>query len=103
MGRPEVISGITPRYKTPCGYIYVVVNSVDGNVKECFPLLGKSGTCSAAMLEALSKVITLAMRAGVEKEAIIRKLKGILCANCDNEEWHSCPNAIAKALEVYDG
>jgi len=98
--RPDILEGETPRFQTPCGFIYITLNYLDGEVKECFSHLGKSGSCSRAMLEALGRVISLAIRQGVSQKDISRTLQGIMCGNCDNREYLSCPHALGIALEV---
>lgn len=101
--RPETMIGNTRRLKTPCGGIYVTINAEGNEVKEVFSHLGKSGTCGRTFLEALGRVISKAIRAGISKEEIAASLKGMRCGHSDNEEYLSCPHALAVALEQWGG
>jgi ribonucleoside-diphosphate reductase alpha chain len=103
--RPEVIRGTTRHMKTGCGNIYVTINEdKDGNVFELFTSMGKAGGCGASQAEALGRLISLALRSSVEKEEVVRQLKGI---SCHQPSWHkggrilSCADGIAKALEKH--
>ena len=95
--RPEILTGETRKISTPCGSIFVTVNlNRDRNgIEETFIKLGKSGSCSSAMLEALGRIITLALRTGVSQEDIKKSLMGIQCGSCDNTELYSCPHAVS--------
>jgi len=104
MERPQQQTGDTPRKKTGCGYLYLTDLS-HTEYPEIFIRLGKTGGCPAAFLSALAKVSSLALRAGVKKEDLVRIWKDI---RCPNPMWDgpvhvlSCPDAIAKMLEDSD-
>lgn len=101
MDRPIQQAGETPRKKTGCGYLYLT-DCTDADYPEFFLRLGKTGGCPAAFLQALAKVSSLALRAGVKKEELVRIWKG---TNCPNPMWDgpvqilSCPDAVAQMLE----
>jgi ribonucleoside-diphosphate reductase alpha chain len=102
--RPKVTSGITERVSTGCGYIYVTVNFDDQGISEVFSTLGKAGGCAAAQLEAISRLISLALRSGVDVDSIARHLRGIRCPSIAWEQGHavmSCADAIASVLQKY--
>ena len=108
--RSKVTSGITERVTTGCGYIYVTVNSDEQGIFEVFSTLGKTGGCASAQLESISRLISLALRSGVEVASIVRQLRGIRCPSIAWEEGKSilsCADAIASVLEKhttgYDG
>jgi ribonucleoside-diphosphate reductase alpha chain len=66
--------------------------------------MGKSGGCAASYSEAIARLISLALRSGVEPKAIIKHLRGIACHSIawhEGEQILSCADAIAKALEFY--
>ena len=104
--RAKTTRGITERVTTGCGYIYVTVNSDDRGICEVFSTLGKAGGCASAQLEAISRLISLALRSGVDVASIVRQLRGIRCPSIAWEEGKavlSCADAIASVLEKHVG
>jgi len=108
--RSKVTSGFTERVTTGCGYIYVTVNSDERGICEVFSHLGKTGGCASAQLEATCRLISLALRSGVDVASVVRQLRGIRCPSIAWEEGKSilsCADAIASVLEKhttgYDG
>jgi len=102
--RPKVTRGVTERVNTGCGYIYVTVNFDEQGICEVFSTLGKAGGCAAAQLEAISRLISLALRSGIDIDSIVRQLRGIRCPSIAWEQGHSilsCADAIASVLEKY--
>ena len=102
--RGKVTTGITERVTTGCGNIYVTVNFDDDGICEVFSTLGKAGGCASAQLEATSRLISLALRSGVDLASIVKQLKGIRCPSMAWEEGHavlSCADAIGSVLEKY--
>ncbi|MFO8058220.1 MAG: TSCPD domain-containing protein [bacterium] len=54
----------------------------------------------------MARLISLALRSGVEPKDIIKRLRGIACHRVawhGGEKIHSCADAIAKALELNSG
>ena len=102
--RPTVTSGVTERIRTGEGNIYVTINEDDQGLCEVFSAIGKAGGNAAAQSEAISRLISLALRSGCDPEEIISELKGI---SGPNPIWEngdlilSTPDAIGKALERY--
>ncbi|MDD5038608.1 MAG: vitamin B12-dependent ribonucleotide reductase, partial [Dehalococcoidales bacterium] len=102
--RAKVTTGVTERATTGCGNIYVTVNSDEQGICEVFSSLGKAGGCASAQLEATCRVISIALRAGVDVASIVKQLRGIRCPSIAWEEGKSvlsCADAIASVLEKH--
>lgn len=102
--RPKVTKGITERVNTGCGYIYVTVNFDDHGICEVFSSLGKAGGCASAQLEATSRLISLALRSGIDTNSIVKQLRAIRCPSVSWEQGKlvlSCADAIGSVLEKY--
>lgn len=102
--RPSVTHGMTERIRTGEGNLYVTINEDDQGLCEVFTSIGKAGGNAAAQSEAISRLISLCLRSGVDTLEIAKQLKGI-CG--PNPVWDngtlilSGPDAIGKALERY--
>ena len=104
--RPQVTSGFTEKIKIGCGNLYVTVNYDDKGICEVFANLGRAGGCPSQS-EATSRLCSVALRSGVNVEAIIEQLKGIRCHSTliqktkqkDVINVLSCPDAIGKVLK----
>ena len=100
--RPRQIHGITERVRTGHGNMYVTVN-MDGDNRpfEVFGTMGKAGGCDAALLEAVSRLVSLALRAGIDTSEVTRQLRGITCCPAwdDGTLVRSGPDAVAIVLD----
>ncbi|MFP4458742.1 MAG: vitamin B12-dependent ribonucleotide reductase [Candidatus Zixiibacteriota bacterium] len=100
--RPDATQGKTYKVGTGCGSLYVTVNEDEHGIFEIFSHLGKSGGCAASQAEALSRMVSLSLRSGIEPKHIVRQLQGIQCPNSMWFRGHkilSCADAIAWALK----
>lgn len=75
--RPEIVYGFTQKVETGMGVLYVTINEIDGKPFELFTTIGKSGRSITAKAEAIGRLVSLALRAGIEPIDIVRQLKGI--------------------------
>ena len=100
--RPELTRGVTRRITTGCGNLYVTINEDEHGPVEIFSQMGKAGGCAASQSEAISRLVSLALRSHVQPSEIASELKGI---SCHRLAWQngtrilSCADAMGKALE----
>jgi ribonucleoside-diphosphate reductase alpha chain len=102
--RPHTTEGVTRRIRTGEGTLYITINQDENGLCEVFTTIGKAGGNAAAQSEAISRLISLALRSGIDPSAIIKQLKGISGPNPTWEDGRlilSTPDAIGKALDDY--
>jgi ribonucleoside-diphosphate reductase alpha chain len=75
--RPETLEGFTTKMMTGMGNLYVTVTEYNGKPFEIFATIGKSGRSTTAKTEAIGRLVSLALRSGVEVETIVKQLEGI--------------------------
>jgi ribonucleoside-diphosphate reductase alpha chain len=102
--RPEITSGSTFKIGTGCGNLYITINEDEHGPCEVFSQMGKTGGCASAQSEAVSRLASLALRAGVEPHEVMEQLTGI---RCPLPSWQkngmvlSCPDGMSKVLKKY--
>ena len=100
--RPETLEGFTTKIGTGLGQLYVTVTELDNKPFEVFATIGKSGRSTTAKTEAIGRLVSLSLRAGVEVDEIIEQLKGIGGEHPVFQQGGlvlSIPDAIARVLE----
>ena len=100
--RPTQMRGVTERVRTGHGNMFVTINfDEEGKPFEVFSTLGKAGGYESAAMEAISRLISLALRSGIDSNDIVDQLKGIT----STPAWDqgilvgSPADAVALALE----
>ena len=104
--RPTSLPSVTDKIKTGFGNLYVTISFHNQKPFEVFASIGKSGYSTMADAEALGRLISMALRSGVEAEEVIQQLKGIGGSEPIFTEGgliQSIPDAIAKVLEKHFG
>ena len=101
--RPELLRGTTRRVETPLGTLYVTITEDDrGQPFEVFMSLGKAGGALMADVEALGRLISLALRSGIPMREIWRQLRGISSdrvIGLGPNKVLSVPDAVGIAIE----
>ena len=78
--RPQLIGGVTERVRTGHGNMYVTVNfDEQPRPFEVFANVGKAGGCDSAQIEAITRLVSLALRSGIEPTDVVEELRGITC------------------------
>ena len=104
--RPVSVKGVTDLVRTGHGNMYVNITFDDnGKPFEVFTTLGKAGGCDSANLEAVARLVSLALRSGIDPDEIIHHLQGITCCPA----WdggtliRSAPDAMSHVLANHLG
>lgn len=103
--RPDLLKGATRRVETPLGTMYVTITEDDrGQPFEVFISLGKAGAPLMADVEAIGRLISLALRSGVPMQEVYRQLRGISSdrvVGLGPNKVLSVPDAIGIAIEKW--
>ena len=104
--RPAALRGMTRRMPSPLGDLYVTVNEDEnGKPFEVFATLGKAGGAAMADVEAIGRLISLALRSGIPIADVIQQMRGISCdraVGLGPNKVLSVPDAIAQALAKHE-
>ena len=105
---PSESLGKTYKLVTGCGNAYLTVSwDKDGNIVQTFTNKGSSGTCRSNQ-EAVSRLVSLALRGGISIESVIDQLKSVdVCPSYVSAkargkkvtQGSSCPYTVAVTLE----
>jgi ribonucleoside-diphosphate reductase alpha chain len=97
--------GSTTKAKTGCGHLFITINEDDTGLFEIFTNLGRAGGCPSQS-EATARILSVALRCGVDPKILVKQLKGIRCLTTitrrkDDKDIDvlSCPDAMARAIE----
>ena len=111
--RPHSLEGRTYRLATPLGTAYTTVNVIgDGEPFEVFLNVGKAGSDTAAVAEAIGRLISLVLRipsplsATRRLKQVVKQLKGIgggRPLGFGRDRVRSLPDGVAQVLAEYLG
>lgn len=102
----NILASTTYRYKCYCGNIYVTILYHDKDIKGVFSHLGKAGDCHKCVLEAITKLINIAISLSNDNcvDLIVKELDNLTCNNVvfhKSEKIASCVDAIIKAIKKF--
>ena len=100
--RPKALPGQTYEMPTACGPIYLTITreSEGGKLQELFLRFGKSGGCASAIADGMARIISYALRSGMEPSLVIKGLGGIGCHQGKNTCMHAIAKAFSEELEL---
>ncbi|MDP2641502.1 MAG: adenosylcobalamin-dependent ribonucleoside-diphosphate reductase [Candidatus Yanofskybacteria bacterium] len=105
--RPDVMTGQTYKMKTGYGSLFITINNDErGEPFEVFATIGKSGGFFQEQTEAITRLISLSLRAGVEVKEVIDSIEGIrgpMPIFTNKGTVLSLPDAIGKVLKEHIG
>jgi ribonucleoside-diphosphate reductase alpha chain len=111
--RPRTMKGVTYRSETPLGTAFVTVNqNGEGEPFEVFASVGKAGSDTSAVSEAIGRLISMILRLPSSMsprervEQIVNQLSGIggrRPMGFGKDRVRSLPDAIAQVLAEYIG
>lgn len=111
--RPHILEGRTYRINTPLGTAYVTVNcNGEGEPFEVFLNVGKAGSDTAAVAEAIGRLISLILRvpsplpARRRLQQVVRQLRGIgggRPTGFGRDRVQSLPDGVAQVLAEFLG
>ena len=98
------LHGTTHYKRVACGHIYITVNRYQGRPVEVFMQSSKSGGCSANT-EALGRMASTMLRAGIDPDIVIDSVAGVKCAACsaikgkgEPIDGLSCSDVMARVI-----
>ena len=102
--RPVALNGRTVQVETGRGRLYITLNyRMNTRLFEVFIAHGKAGGNDAAMAEALSRLITMNLRCGVDPFEVAKTLRNISDrpVYSGGQQIMSVPDAVGQVIEKY--
>jgi ribonucleoside-diphosphate reductase alpha chain len=102
--RPDRLDGFTAAKETPVGKLFLTLNSVNGHPVELFAQIGKAGSDISAFTEAIARLMSIALRSGIDPQEVADQLLGIggsRSIGFGPNRIRSVPDAIGQFLDEY--
>ena len=101
VARPQAAQGVTFKEEVACNDMFTIVNGWDNHEHaEVFLKCGSQGSCTAAVMNALSVLFSIARRCGVPLLAIAKLFHrhGGSCSKAMESGTHTCVFALGQLL-----
>lgn len=102
--RPTRLDGFTAGKETPVGKMFLTLNTLNGHPVELFAQIGKAGSDLSAFTEAIARLVSTALRSGVDPQEVADQLQGIggsRSIGFGPNRVRSVPDAIGQFLDEY--
>lgn len=102
--RPDRLDGFTAAKETPVGKLFLTLNTLNGHPVEVFAQIGKAGSDISAFTEAIARLMSIALRSGIEPQEVADQLLGIggsRSIGFGPNRIRSVPDAIGQFLDEY--
>lgn len=102
--RPDRLDGFTAAKETPVGKLFLTLNTLNGHPVEVFAQIGKAGSDVSAFTEAIARLMSLALRSGIDPQEVADQLLGIggsRSIGFGPNRVRSVPDAIGQFLDEY--
>lgn len=102
--RPARLYGITDARQTPLGKLFLTLNLMEEHPIELFAQIGKAGSDVTAFTEAIARLVSLALRSGIDPHEIVHQLEGIggsRSVGFGPSRVRSVPDAIGRFIADY--
>jgi ribonucleoside-diphosphate reductase alpha chain len=102
--RPDRLEGFTDVRATPLGKLFLTLNTVNRHPIELFAQIGKAGSDVSAFTEAIARLVSIALRSGVDPQEVADQLVGIggsRSIGFGPNRVRSVPDAIGRFLDGY--
>ncbi|HHV78404.1 MAG TPA: adenosylcobalamin-dependent ribonucleoside-diphosphate reductase [Firmicutes bacterium] len=104
IARPKRLQGFTDVKETPLGKLFLTLNLLDGHPIEMFAQIGKAGSDVTAFTEGIARLISLALRSGIDPAEVADQLLGIggsRSVGYGPNRVRSVPDAMGQFLSEY--
>jgi len=102
--RPDRLDGFTAVKETPVGKLFLTLNTLNGHPVEVFAQIGKAGSDISAFTEAIARLMSVALRSGMDPQEVADQLLGIggsRSIGFGPNRIRSVPDAIGQFLDEY--
>ncbi len=98
----ETYESYTKKVPFACGNAYLTIDMKDGRPVRSITRIGKAGVCERVLLEAVGRLLNMALDDGKDLDEIVRMLSGLRCdKGMAGAGRLSCIDALANDLRQH--